>query len=931
MWSFVKILVFFFSLYISDEVDGSCQAKNLYECADGQCIYREQYCDGTTHCKDGSDEIIYTNASKSLDGIKCTVIKGDVRSCFLSTQHLCDGYIDCLRGEDECNCNHTFRCGDGITCRLRSQFCDSKVDCVLDHLDEQKYRPNSPGYQCAVTKTHVTNYCMLPMEYVCDGINDCDDGTDECFCDNKPAIERSGEFLSDKCFRCLDTSLVIPLRQRCDGLFHCSDLTDECLCLSKSHTFPPLCQQLCKVGENCGSCKVGEIKCKTSSDGFEKCINRTNVCDRIVDCAMGEDEKNCGRESLNLFACADGKQLVDDFKRCNLVLDCSDGSDEDGCDSMYQCKSYTKKSSPPEYIFDAPRYTTACDGLAFCEDLDDECNATMCSNHSLPKYCDHVQGTLGFICPNTKSARIGKEICDGFPTCNPAVPNESVDERGCQNRFYCADHGASKLPIHIPLTARCNAITDCFDGSDEVNCSEATHFYCSTTSPAYISHSKVCNGNFDCANGEDECQNCTFSPFSSDQFLINSTVLRVFVWVVGIIAVAGNILVLCQNGNQLRNAKRNESDIVSSSRVLAINLALADLMIGVYLIILGVKDVMYQGVYCYHHLKWKSSIFCTILGCVALVSIETSMFVLTVMTTCRLIVVKSPLPGSISVRKVVWSVVLAWVVSIMFAVIPLLPSLQDTFTMAVWYMDNPYAGLLNKREAEDIVLRIWSLQNQSRGYFTANLSSTLTWGTMTTVISRINSSYVPARSFGYYSSHGVCLPRIFPNSALDKSSSFSLFLMVINFAAFAYIVLAYLMIYRIAVVAAKKAGRTDTSRAIGLQKNITRITVTNFLCWVPVCIISFISLTGGSVDPTSYAVAAIVLLPINSATNPFLYSEVVGSVWKTMPRLPSFRSSRDTQTAVENTSPANVRPHDLPMGRIEASMHTQETNADTTM
>lgn len=44
---------------------------------------------------------------------------------------------------------------------------------------------------------------------------------------------------------------------------------------------------------------------------------------------------------------------------------------------------------------------------------------------------------------------------------------------------------------------------------------------------------QVCDGTKDCISGIDECQNCNPSPFSSDQKLINSRVLIVFLWIIG--------------------------------------------------------------------------------------------------------------------------------------------------------------------------------------------------------------------------------------------------------------------------------------------------------------------------------------------------------------------------------------------------------------
>lgn len=53
-----------------------------------------------------------------------------------------------------------------------------------------------------------------------------------------------------------------------------------------------------------------------------------------------------------------------------------------------------------------------------------------------------------------------------------------------------------------------------------------------------------------------------------------------------------------------------------------------------------------------------------------------------------------------------------------------------------------------------------------------------------------------------------------------------------------------------------------------------RLILTDFCCWIPICILAFCRLGGVDINDTAYAVAAIVLLPINSALNPLLYSDL---------------------------------------------------------
>ena len=63
-----------------------------------------------------------------------------------------------------------------------------------------------------------------------------------------------------------------------------------------------------------------------------------------------------------------------------------------------------------------------------------------------------------------------------------------------------------------------------------------------------------------------------------------------------------------------------------------------------------------------------------------------------------------------------------------------------------------------------------------------------------------------------------------------------------------------------------------------MQKKIYRLVATDFCCWVPISIMAFVNFSGIFVSDTAYVISAIVLLPINSALNPILYSDVLDKI-----------------------------------------------------
>lgn len=90
----------------------------------------------------------------------------------------------------------------------------------------------------------------VPGSRRCDGIRDCEDGTDESGC------------------ICRDTLLRTSKQLICDGRVDCEDLSDE---------------------SDCGSCSKNSFNCRMS----HQCIPMDKRCDRVIDCSFEEDEQNC--------------------------------------------------------------------------------------------------------------------------------------------------------------------------------------------------------------------------------------------------------------------------------------------------------------------------------------------------------------------------------------------------------------------------------------------------------------------------------------------------------------------------------------------------------------------------------------------------------------------------------------------------------------
>ena len=94
---------------------------------------------------------------------------------------------------------------------------------------------------------------------------------------------------------------------------------------------------------------------------------------------------------------------------------------------------------------------------------------------------------------------------------------------------------------------------------------------------------------------------------------------------------------------------------------------------------------------------------------------------------------------------------------------------------------------------------------------------------------------------------------------------------------------------------------------IVMQRKIYRLVVTDFCCWVPISIMAFVHFSGTPVSDIAYVISAIVLLPINSALNPILYSNAFDQFLKRFRRHKNiFLSSENTKKSTETQKSPTV-------------------------
>ncbi|MCG8113424.1 MAG: 7 transmembrane receptor, partial [Candidatus Thiodiazotropha taylori] len=157
------------------------------------------------------------------------------------------------------------------------------------------------------------------------------------------------------------------------------------------------------------------------------------------------------------------------------------------------------------------------------------------------------------------------------------------------------------------------------------------------------------------------------NEFSSCADLMRNEVLRAMLWIIGLLALLGNILSLGYRFIFDRNRLK------TSHGIFVTNLAASDLMMGLYLIIIAGADMRYRGDYIFVDNSWRNSALCHFAGILATMSSEASVFIMCFITLDRILVVKYPF-GQVRFNQTSANVCMTavWIVSLVISIIPVL-------------------------------------------------------------------------------------------------------------------------------------------------------------------------------------------------------------------------------------------------------------------
>ncbi|KAK7090591.1 hypothetical protein V1264_010365 [Littorina saxatilis] len=119
-------------------------------------------------------------------------------------------------------------------------------------------------------------------------------------------------------------------------------------------------------------------------------------------------------------------------------------------------------------------------------------------------------------------------------------------------------------------------------------------------------------------------------------------------------------------------AQRNATK--TGFNVFVTNLCLSDLLMGVYLAMVGTADSLYRGQYLSYERSWTASAVCKMAGFLSLMFSEVSALIIFLITLDRFIVLRFPFSSKkFRQKSALLASSIVWTVGFLLAVIPLLP------------------------------------------------------------------------------------------------------------------------------------------------------------------------------------------------------------------------------------------------------------------
>ncbi|KAK6971011.1 G-protein coupled receptor GRL101 [Biomphalaria glabrata] len=772
-----------------------------------------------------------------------------------SFNFVCNGFLDCLNGEDEKICKYEF---DDLNMCIRNELFVCRD-------------PNVHGLKC-ITKRHV-----------CDMIKDCPDGSDESNCDDctltlcSPIVcipdhwtlkcssvsqEKVNE-TSDKEYL-INSTFYSPMFENSELITICDVAsskdtekfneqskynrfwTPKCIYLKDRHGSHIGCSDFSHLS-NCSSfdCPEGFSKCWNSY-----CIPDTFVNDGVKDCPHGEDEERHYHNTGSYYRCYYSFKEFHPMYICDGKIDCPRGDDElncgePHCPSGFICRDGTVTVNDTNTLLDMSSLSPDTTFLNISGiDLSKQVNlmnlvsfrkllviiASRCNIHDQTRIKAEKRSVYYLdISYNNLSQFSQADLVSHFSNLyflnvshNAGL---SVIPRFYFRRFLkltLLDLSFTRITeIHLTFNDKIRFLNLSVTKLEHVYLTKYAKYeiidfrktrVANTIKEKFFDHVTV-KGKV-LADYKLCCSYFRGEKLLAHQCEAEEETLSTCEDLIGdsLKRVLLWIVAICAVfGNMITLGYRIifERATFHLTYVLFVTcLGVSDLLMGIYLVIIASVDVLYRGVYIVHENSWKQSTLCQLAGTLATLSSETSTFIILFITLERFLTIRFPF-GEHKISK----------------------SGKYVLTSVAWCF----------------------------GLFL---------------------SVVPIlfRDMSLYSNNGMCLG--FP---LRKSSgtawiySVTVFLFFNSILFFVIAIGQFLIFLTISQHSSKFKTESQSSarRAdnITVALKLSVVVLSNFICWFPVCILAIRTVVSDyEVTRETYAWIIALVLPINSALNPVLYT-----------------------------------------------------------
>ena len=820
---------------------------------------QEDNCDGVPRCDDFSDELCVTRTCKRTNNSEVfTITLTDANLC--SAPKFGDFYRICDDASDQINCTDpadvTINCdvngykssvSKHVICK-GLQLCDDAIDndCI-----------------------QITEDCLIHKHQFCDGVHDCEGGTDE-------TEERCQVTETAKCVRRYPAqqNMKLPIVKLWikDGVVDCVDGIDE------DSKYWTLC------GDKIMPWATSFTEANTTCQQFYFCANETEqlvpfsfLCDKANSCGRENDVCKSSRHTKQspvtvLPMHPDPRTSRDkNFEICfqgleNLRYLAGNCTDEQfihphrpfGVTSHPKIRVPEKDHLDCRFLFGEPYVFASCSDS--CSNRSIQCPLNKLETDSCNEFYQQKNRSFTF------SIADKSEVYLSFLDIKRQKRNDLPDKKlfSTPQLFSCPNKRC------IPFSKVCNLADDCGDGADEMEC--ANHFRCHNSSE-FIPHTSVCNNVFDCADKSDECNDKCGNKLK----IIENPHLAFCGWTIGILAVILNTLAVIATTKQLY-AENSNIKIVNLTFVLLI--AFGDLCVGLYLMAISINDTIYKAdhsglSYCYHRLdEWLSGGTCATMGVLSTFGSQLALYAMSVLSVFRVYcVVSKSLRGMRAFKVKIALATTAFLIvlgALLTSVVPLLNAAEDFFVNGLVYKKNPLLiGDLDKEKHLEILQAHYGSFHQKE-----ELSWTVIRALVQDMFTTFNGPIV-GKKIHFYGNAGVCLFKYFVTPD-DPQQAYTWFIIILDALCFLVITASYLTIHVIVARSSKRSikekrdGRPSNKNAV-LNRKIAMMILTDFLCWIPfifICTIHYMEVMNAT---PYYSLFSIVFMPLNSVINPLLY------------------------------------------------------------